>query len=261
MKFGIVQGRLTNEKKEILQKFPKNWIKEFNILRKTKLAYIELFLENKINKSNPIWTENGQKKLLKHLNNTNLNYYIVCDNYIINKELDNSDLINYYKNLLKKLKTIKCKLLIVPIDNINFLEKNLYKLEKFIFFLKKQSKRNNIKISLEVNISIKVFQKIFLKKKFNKIKITFDTGNFYLMNKNVLENLKNYYPFINHIHLKDRNLSGKNVFFGKGKINFISIFKFLKKKKYNKCITFETNRGVNALETAISNFKLVKNLI
>ena len=149
----------------------------------------------------------------------------------------------------------------MPIDNINFVKKNLYKLKKFIFFLKEESKKNNIEISLEVNISIKVFQKIFFKNKFNKIKITFDTGNFYLRNKNVLKNLKNYYPFINHIHLKDRNLSGKNVFFGKGKINFKNIFKFLKKKKYNKCITFEANRGVNALETAISNFKLVKNLI
>ena len=169
MKFGIVQGRLSNEKKGILQKFPKNWNKEFNILKKTKLAYIELFLENKINKSNPIWTKNGQKKLLKNLNNTNLNYYIVCDNYIINKHLDNSDLINYYKNLLKKLKIIKCKLLIVPIDNINFVKKNLYKLKKFIFFLKEESKKNNIEISLEVNISIKVFQKIFFKNRFFKI--------------------------------------------------------------------------------------------
>ena len=44
MKFGITQGRLTNEKKGILQKFPKNWEKEFLFLTQTKLDYIELFL-------------------------------------------------------------------------------------------------------------------------------------------------------------------------------------------------------------------------
>ena len=47
----------------------------------------------------------------------------------------------------------------------------------------------------------------------NDIQITFDTGNFYLKNKNVFENLIKYYPHINHIHLKDRNKLGENVIF------------------------------------------------
>jgi len=70
-----------------------------------------------------------------------------------------------------------------------------------------------------------------------------------------------YYPHINHIHLKDRNKLGENVIFGTGKINFINLIKFLKKKRYNKLITFETNRGKIALDTAINNLKIVKNSI
>jgi len=112
MKFGITQGRLTNEKKGILQKFPLKWDKEFDFLKFINLDYIELFLEKKINKDNPIWTKVGQKKLLEKLKETNLNHHVVCDNYILNKSLDNLNLIKYYKKLFKSIKAINCKLLI-----------------------------------------------------------------------------------------------------------------------------------------------------
>ena len=261
MKFGITQGRLTNERKGVLQKFPKNWEKEFAFLTQTGLDYIELFLENKINENNPIWSETGQKKLLKIINKTNIKHHIVCDNYILNKSLRNSDLIEYYKKLFKSVKAIKCKLLIIPIDNKNFLSKNLPKFVDFIFFLKQESKKNKVMISLEINENYERFNKILLSNNIKDIKITFDTGNFYLTNKNVLKNLKKYLHLINHIHLKDRNTLGVNVVFGSGIINFKNLFIFLKKKKYNKYFTFETNRGTDALKTATNNLKITKNLI
>lgn len=261
MKFGITQGRLTNEKKEILQKFPSKWEFEFDLLRSTDLDYIELFLENKINKKNPVWSKTGQKNLLKKLKKTNLDHYIVCDNYILGKSLGSQKLINYYKKLFKCIKAINCKLFIVPIDNKNFSVKEFSKLSNFIFFLKQESKKSKIKISLEINENFKVFKKILAIKKLNNIKITFDTGNFYIKNKNVIKSLKDYYPFINHFHLKDRNTSGKNVVFGSGKIDFKNLFIFLKKKRNTSFFTFETNRGYDAHETAVNNLKIVKSLI
>ena len=261
MKFGITQGRLTNEKKGILQKFPADWEKEFDFLRYTKLDYIELILEKKINKKNPIWSKIGQKRLLRNLKKTKIGHFIVCDNYILDKSLNSFNLIKYYNKLFKCLKFINCKLFIIPIDNKNFKKKNYVNLVNFIFFLKKLSKKYKIKISFELNENFKVFNKIISKKKIDDIQITFDTGNFYITNKKVIYNLKKYYPYINHIHLKDRNSKGKNVVFGSGKIDFQSLFIFLKKKKYNKYFTFETNRGQLALETATNNLKIVKNLI
>ncbi|WP_440693724.1 sugar phosphate isomerase/epimerase family protein [Candidatus Pelagibacter sp. HIMB1695] len=261
MKFGITQGRLTNEKKGVLQKFPRKWNQEFTVLHQTNLDYIELFLENKINKKNPIWSKEGQRKLLKNLNKTNINHHIVCDNFIIDKSLDDVGLIKYYKKLFKNIKLIKCKLLIIPLINKNFLKKNVSKLLNFLVFLDEESKKHNLKISLEINEDFRDFKKILSITKIKDIKITFDTGNFFLKNKNVLNNLKSYYPYINHIHLKDRNKFGENVIFGDGEINFKSLFKFLKNKKYNNFFTFETNRGDIALQTANNNLKIVRNLI
>ncbi len=261
MKFGITQGRLTNEKRGVLQKFPTKWAKEFDSLKQTGLDYIELFLENKKNKKNPIWFRQGQKNLLNKLKQTKLNYHIVCDNYILDKSLDDKNLIKYFIHLFESLIKIKCKLLIVPILSKNFSKKNFSKLVEFIYFLKKISKKNKINLSLEIDEDFKEFKKILSIKKINKVAVTFDTGNFYLRNKNIIENLRKYYPYINHIHLKDRDSYGKNVIFGNGNIKFQNLFKFLKKNRYNKYFTFETNRGIHAIETAKNNLKILKKLI
>lgn len=261
MKFGITQGRLTNERKGILQKFPKNWENEFVFLQQTELDYIELFLENRINKNNPIWSKIGQRRLLDKLKVSKLDHHIVCDNYILNKSLDDHNLNKYYIKIFKNLKEIKCKLFIIPILGKNFSKKNFCKLVKFIHFVKQMSKKNKINISLEIDEDFKVFKKILAIRKINNIGITFDTGNFYLKNKNILKNLRKYYPYVNHIHLKDRDSSGKNVIFGDGNIKFQNLFKFLKKKNYDKYFTFETNRGRSAIETAVKNLKIVKKFI
>ena len=49
IKFGIMQGRLTKTRRDILQKFPDNWKKEFKYLKKTNLDYLEFFTEQKKN--------------------------------------------------------------------------------------------------------------------------------------------------------------------------------------------------------------------
>ncbi|MDB2652633.1 sugar phosphate isomerase/epimerase, partial [Candidatus Pelagibacter bacterium] len=111
-------------------------------------------------------------------------------------------------------------------------------------------------ISFEVQVNLKIILKF--KKDLNNefFKITFDTGNIFLIdkkNKNLINYLDNVKNFINHIHVKDRNKSGDNVILGSGLINFKNIIKCLKKNKYDKTFTFETNRGVNHLKTAKNN--------
>ena len=261
MNFGITQGRLTDTKKNILQKFPKNWKKEFDYLNKTPLDYIEFFLEKKINLNNPIWTSDGRKKINKFVKKTKLKYSIVCDNYIINKDLKSKRILEYYSQLLLSVKKINCKLLIVPLESINFKKVDEY--NSVIEFIKKIhliSKKLDVNLSFEFNEDISVFRKIIKDTKIINLKITFDTGNFFIKNKNLLNSLKQYQKYINHVHLKDRDKFGNNVVLGTGLINFPKIINFLKLRNYNKCLTFETHRGENAILTAKKNFYKVKNL-
>jgi len=260
MKFGITQGRLTDTKSNILQKFPKNWKKEFDYLNKTHLDYIEFFLEKKINLKNPIWTSNGRKTINKLIKKTKLKYSIVCDNYIINKSLKSKKILKYYSRLFLLLKKIHCKLLIVPLEGINLIKVDEY--NSVIEFIKKinlMSKKSNVNLSFEFNGDISIFKKIIEDTKIINLQITFDTGNFFVKNRNLAKTLKQYETYINHVHLKDRDKFGNNVVLGNGLINFSQVMKFLKSKNYKRCLTFETHRGINAILTANKNFSQIKN--
>ena len=57
--------------------------------------FVEFFLEKKINLNNPIWTSDGRKKINKFVKKTKLKYSIVCDNYIINKDLKSKRILEY----------------------------------------------------------------------------------------------------------------------------------------------------------------------
>ena len=62
-----MQGRLTKTNSNVLQKFPTDWSKEFDFIKKTSLDYIEFFTEKNFNKKNPLWSSNGIKKIKKKI--------------------------------------------------------------------------------------------------------------------------------------------------------------------------------------------------
>jgi sugar phosphate isomerase/epimerase len=150
--------------------------------------------------------------------------------------------------------------LIVPLEGINLKKVDDY--NSVIEFIKKInliSKRSNVNLSFEFNGDISIFKKIIDDTKIINLKITFDTGNFFVKNRNLVKTLKQYETYINHVHLKDRDKFGNNVVLGTGLINFSQVMKFLKSKNYKKCLTFETHRGTNAILTANKNFSQIKN--
>ena len=61
IRFGIVQGRLTQSPPGCLQWFPKEiWQQEFDIAKDIGVDYIELIAEVQHNPENPIWTDDGR---------------------------------------------------------------------------------------------------------------------------------------------------------------------------------------------------------
>ena len=111
MKFGIMQGRLTNQPKHILSKYPKNWENEFRFLIDTDLDYIELITEEKLNLKIQFGPKKG-KKSFKKLNYQKIKHTILCDNYILNHSLRSTKTKNYYKKLFNALPKISCKKLL-----------------------------------------------------------------------------------------------------------------------------------------------------
>ena len=256
MKFGIMQGRLTNQPKHILSKYPKNWENEFKFLIDTDLDYIELITEEKLNLKNPIWSKKGQEKVLKKLNYQKIKHTILCDNYILNHSLRSTKTKNYYTKLFNALPKISCKKIIVPIKILK-IKKDYVNLKNFLNFLNSINK-NKILIVLELNTLNKKI--LLMIKNLKNIGITFDTGNLFLYDKKFYKKIFKFKNEIKHIHLKDRDKFGNNVPIGDGLVNFEVLIKYLKKIKYNNTLTFESHRGIDAILTAKKNTIYMKNI-
>ena len=254
MNIGIYQGRLTNSK--VLQKFPKNWSKEFKHAKLIGYDHIEFFLEKKINPKNPIWID--KKKIIKNIKMMKNKRIIICDNFLIYNSLLIDKNIDYIINVINHISNLPKPKLVIPL-NKNLLKKKsqmIVNLNKILNYAKK----SKVEISFECEFDS---QKIInLSKKIKKnFKITFDTGNVFLIEKNINNSFRKLRYLINHIHIKDRNKLKMNTVFGTGLINFESFFKLVKKTKYKNDLTFETNRGNNAIRTGRLNLILIKKLI
>ena len=87
------------------------------------------------------------------------------------------------------------------------------------------------------------------------LKCVFDTGNFAFWDEDEIEYAKILSDKVMHVHLKDRDESGKNVVPGRGKVNFEPIMKALYEMQYTGLLITETDRGNDPLSTAIDNKK------
>ena len=254
---GIFQGRLTDS--VILQKFPKDWEKEFYIANLLKLNHIEFFLEQRKNNINPFWTKKGRKKILFHIKkNFKSHKFVLCDNYIINKNLYNSRSEIYLKKILSNLKDFKLSILILPINSFYF-ENTLKLTDYFNKIFENIDKK--IEISFEADADSRKVKLFLQKLNYRNVGITFDIGNVFNKNKNIIHYYKSISSLVNHIHIKDRDLEGRNVKLGSGKINLKKFFQILQNKKFKKLITLETYRKENSITNIFENKNYLKKLL
>ena len=160
--------------------------------------------------------------------------------------------------MFKNLKKINCKKLILPfLEKSNLSEINFNNID-FIKDLSFELKKYNIILCIESLIKGKQLRKIIEKFKVSNIRCVFDTGNRVFLDKNFYEDILILNELINHIHLKDKNIKNENVIFGTGDVNFLKVFEYLEKIKYNHNFVFETNRGIDPLKTARFNLNSSK---
>ena len=133
--------------------------------------------------------------------------------------------------------------------------------EKYVYIINNISQRlqkARIKLGIETNLSTDYLLKFFKNIESRNSFLVYDTGN--RLKKNHMQSLEilKLKKKIIHIHLKDKNFLGKNVIMGNGRVNFISIFKSLKKIAYNGNFVFETPRGEDVIITMRNNLKFIR---
>jgi len=259
---GIIQGRLTKTRRNILQKFPKNWEREFQEASSLGYNYIEFFSERKINLKNPIWSKNSILLYKALARKYNLKTYSFVDDFIINHNFCNLKTIKYLKNLVRKVSFLKIKYLILPFYEKSKINENNYKI--YLPFLKKICEFSiscKVKILIESNLSPDLYFKIKKEGELKNFNLVIDTGNRINLKRNFYDDVLTLKKEIKHIHIKDKNDKLENVILGKGNVNFYKFFNILKKIKYTGRFTVESTRGNNPIKTAKKNILYIYNCL
>jgi len=250
--FGIMQGRLSSIIKGKIQAFPeKYWKSEFVKAKKLGLKSIEWTLDYKNLKNNPILTKKGQSEI-KRLSKKNLIKVnsVTGDcfmQYPFWKKKNNQKLIEDLKKIIFSCKMLKINFIVIPLVdngsiNNNDDKKNLLNNCKNVT---KYLKNSNLKIIFESDFppkKLKNFIKLFDKKYFG---INYDVGNSASLNYKMDDEFKFYGDYICNVHIKDRLKYGKTVRLGCGNVDFLKLFKNLKKIKYKRVLILQTARSQN----------------
>ena len=258
---GIVQGRLSFSGKK-LQCFPKRPLNEFKLASKIGYDFIEFFSERVKNKNNPIWTDKGIKKYIHASKKYNQRIYSFCDDYIINHSIGSKKTLNYIINTIEQLNKLNIKKYILPLYGESSVKnKNKKKIIENLSIISKICITKKIELLIESNMSPEKFLNLKKKIKSNNFYFLFDTGNRVLLKKKFIPDIYKFKNEIKHVHLKDKNFKNKNVIFGKGEVNFKSVFKELKKIDYKGSFTIESQRGKDIKKQATENYFFFKKLI
>ena len=103
IRFGMVQGRLTQSPPDCLQWFPqKGWQKEFSTASDIGIDYIELIAEVQHNIENPIWTNDGIEQIKRLVKGNGLTLHALCNDYIVEHSFLDEDVIQQNIDLIEQ---------------------------------------------------------------------------------------------------------------------------------------------------------------
>ena len=259
IRFGMVQGRLTQSPAGCLQWFPQSsWQEEFSTASKIGVNYIELIAEVQHNAENPIWTDSGIREIRHLVKDNGLTLHALCNDYIVEHSFLEKEVVQQNIDLLEQGRKLGIEKYIMPFFESS--ELSINNMQEYIEPLKKVAKaayNGGIVVCLETILTGKELIELLQLIDLPNVKVVYDTGNRVAFGHNLASDIRLLGSAIAHVHIKDKNSNNENVLLGTGLVNFESVFFALNDINYNGPYTFETTRGSDPINTAKYNMSLV----
>ena len=260
-----MQGRLSNAPENSnLDWFPfEKWENEFQAASKIGYDYIELVLDKYSDARNPLLNAGLLEKLQLVSRQAGVKTANCCVNSIIIQGLQNDDEIRKIQKLLKISEYLSINKIILPLFEASKpTEENLAKLVRNILEISNQAFDLGVGVLIESNMGRLEAERFFECLKFRgNIGMVYDVGNMAHCGYDVVGDIDYFFDLIKLVHIKDKDKLGSNVRLGTGEVDFESIIKHLKNKKYSDGYTLETARGTEALNEASFNLSFIKKIL
>ena len=259
---GIMQGRLTPSKGRGIQFFPfENWKREFEIGAEIGLDEIEWIFDYDNYHENPLWSKQGTMDLIDTIDHTGVKVRSICFDYFMrrpfykvkDKNLRQENL-EFVKRNLEAMSWIGASLLEIPfVDNSSVNEGEQKYVIEFLHEILDLSKKMNIKIGCETDMSVGAFRAFLDQIDDDNIYANYDSGNSSGLGYDHEEEIHSLSEYIVNVHIKDRMLHGTTVQLGNGSADFDKVFSALRDIGYDQSILLQAARSDDGDE--VNNIK------
>ena len=249
-KIGIMQGRLSPPKKNLIQHFPKDWQTEFDHCKSLGLKSIEWVFEEPDIKFNPIFNPelfenflNIKKKFDIEVNSVVADYFM--KNKLFQENNSNTEKnINTLKTLIINCYKLNIKIIELPLVDSSALqnEENMREFKSNLNDLLSFAESLNVKISLETDLEPEKFLNYIKTFNSKNLYVNFDMGNSASNGFDPEKEIEILSEYIINVHIKDRIYKGNTVELGKGDVDFKKVFKMLKKIGYANDLILQAYR-------------------
>ena len=260
IRYGMVQGRLTQSPPNQLQWFPQDlWEDEFKTAAILGVSYIELIAETQHNSKNPIWSNNGVLKIQQLVQDNDLTHHALCNDFIIENSILDDKVIQQNIDLIKQGEKLGVEKYVMPFfEKSELNSKNMHDFIEPIRKVAKEAYDSNMITCLETIMTGEELVELLKLINLPFVKIVYDTGNRVAFGHDLPHDIRLLDDKIAHVHIKDKNKKNENTLLGTGLVDFEQVFYALKDINYHGPFTFETVRGKDPVKTAIYNMQLVE---
>jgi len=256
-RIGIVQGRLLPKNRSKLQVFPsETWEQEFKVAKQCGFSTIELLLDDF--GGNPLLQEEGQRKISHLSARVGLNTPSICADFFQKHGLyDNMSMV---QRLVQCCEAIGCKKILIPFFGQTQIKNagDKISLSMTLGALRQLLEEYNINLCLETTLPAAELATFMEEIKLPHIKVYYDLGNSIPLGYNAPDDIRRLAKWIDGIHIKDKDSSGKSVILGTGLVDFAGCFRALREINYEGDYILETCMGDNPIQVAKYHLDFVR---
>lgn len=263
-RFGIIQGRLTPSRGRGIQFFPfDNWEKEFELGLEIGIDEIEWIFDYDRYEDNPLWTDEGKRRVRNIVENTGVDINSICFDYFmrrpfykqskVDKGRARSENIDFARRIIDSMAEIGAEILEVPmVDNSSVQNNEERKLAiDFLQEILLIADDASVFIGCETDMPPGDFRRFLDEIGHKRIRANYDSGNSSGLGYNHRDEILSLGDYVANVHIKDRIYQGQTVELGTGSADFDMVFATLKDIDYKGSIILQAARSED--ETEVMN--------
>ncbi len=256
-KIGIMQGRLLPKYRGRYQAHPVGyWDKEFPIAAKLGLDSIEFILDFNNVEQNPLLSKKGIENIKNVEKTSGVKVRSICADYFMEAPIHSKNFevvdksLNVLERLIKNASLINVKDIVIPCVDKSSLRtsREISDFKNNIKKILSVAEKENINLSLETDLTPKIFANMIDEIGSDNITINYDIGNSAYLGYDPREEFLAYGNKISDIHIKDRLFGKGSVPLGQGNADIPRVFELLLRYNYKGIIIFQAFRDDEGIE-------------